>query len=181
MSNIIKAIMPWVVVAVVCFASGWLLRGKQTIVSTSSLVTNVDTLWRHKFINRTQLNTRLFSSKIIDTVRVFRVFQRDSIIYIQRDSLNETEAPQILTISQKTYKDTIPNIGSYKATISGINFEQYPKLDSIDFYIKYPIITQTKSVVIKPKLSYGLQAGLGYGIVHKKPDVYVGVGVSYNF
>lgn len=33
----------------------------------------------------------------------------------------------------------------------------------------------------KQRLTYGLQFGAGYGIFNRKPDVYVGFGIQYNF
>lgn len=55
----------------------------------------------------------------------------------------------------------------------------------LDMEIDYPktTITQTitKEITKKKHWGYGVQMGVGYGVINRKTDVYVGFGVSYNF
>ena len=74
-----------------------------------------------------------------------------------------------LPITQKVYGDS-----TYRAWVSGYR----PSLDSIEVYRK--TITIERTLVQKPKRwSIGVTGGYGYGLLHGRPDVFVGVGVSY--
>lgn len=56
---------------------------------------------------------------------------------------------------------------------------------ALKFNVDYPKVTQTqtitKSITKKKHWGYGLQTGFGYGIFNRKPDLYIGMGVTYNF
>lgn len=74
-----------------------------------------------------------------------------------------------LPITQKVYGDS-----TYRAWVSGYR----PNLDSIDVYRK--TVTIERTLVQKPKRwCIGVTGGYGYGLLHGRPDVFVGVGVSY--
>lgn len=87
-------------------------------------------------------------------------------------------------LSLKTYEDSITTANNakirYRAIISG--YEQ--SLDTISFNVQYPQITNTVTNTItnekiitrykKPKITFNLSVGAGYGIINKKPDIYVG-------
>lgn len=76
----------------------------------------------------------------------------------------------------------------YETSITGRSYEDedYPIMDSIKFdlrgfYIKDREVI-TKTVLKRQKgLKIAPQVGFGYGIVNRKPDVFIGVGISYNF
>lgn len=71
--------------------------------------------------------------------------------------------------TQLTYRDSL-----YTAYVSGYD----ARLDSL--VITYPTVSE-KWTVTKPvrHWSVGVQAGYGYGITNKKPDLYIGLGVGY--
>ena len=91
-------------------------------------------------------------------------------------------------LSLKTYEDSITTNNDasvrYKAIISG--YEQ--SLDTIEFNVKYPMVTNTITNTItnektitkykNPKITAGIAAGAGYGIINKKPDIFVGFSVQ---
>lgn len=91
-------------------------------------------------------------------------------------------------LSVKTYEDSITTTNNakvqYRATVSG--YEQ--SLDTIEFNVKYPMITNTitntitnEKVITKyknPKITFNLSVGAGYGIINKKPDIYVGFSLG---
>ena len=56
---------------------------------------------------------------------------------------------------------------------------------ALKFNVDYPKLTQTqtitKTITKKRHWGYGLQTGFGYGIFNRKPDLYIGMGVTYNF
>ena len=78
-----------------------------------------------------------------------------------------------LPIEQKEYRDS-----NYTAWVSGYD----PKLDSINIYRKTTTITKTitRTVTKRHVFNVGIVGGAGYGLLTKKPDVWVGVGVSIN-
>lgn len=71
----------------------------------------------------------------------------------------------------------------YKVHITTDNFD----VDSVRVMMKYPIYTnnrtliKTNTIYKKKRITHGIQAGIGYGIINKRPDVYVGYGISINF
>ena len=77
-----------------------------------------------------------------------------------------------IPIVQKRYEDSL-----YTAWVSG--FE--PKLDSIRLYTPEIQTTVTKTVYEPtPLLTLGVQVGGGYGLIHRQPDIYVGIGGQIN-
>lgn len=77
-----------------------------------------------------------------------------------------------IPIYQKRYDDSL-----YTAWVSG--FE--PNLDSIN--LRLPTITETVTkTIVKPSplITFGIQAGAGYGFFNQKPDLYIGVGGQIN-
>ena len=77
-----------------------------------------------------------------------------------------------IPIVQKRYEDSL-----YTAWVSG--FE--PKLDSIRLYTPEIHTTVTKTVYEPtPLLTLGVQVGGGYGLIHRQPDIYVGIGGQIN-
>ena len=80
---------------------------------------------------------------------------------------------------QRTYTDD----STYTAYVSGLQYEDFPKLDSIAVRQR-TILQEVERTVINNKrqrLNFGVQAGAGIGIISRKPDVYVGFGVQYSF
>ena len=85
--------------------------------------------------------------------------------------LPSTDSVEVeLPITQKGYGDS-----TYRAWVSGYR----PSLDSIEVYRK--TITIEKNILLPSakRWSIGVTGGYGYGLLHGRPDVFVGVGVSY--
>lgn len=77
---------------------------------------------------------------------------------------------------------------TYNASITGwsVDGDDFPKLDSIRFTMKgYNVRDKeiiTKTIIKRQKgLKISPSIGVGYGVINRKPDVYIGVGISYNF
>ena len=79
---------------------------------------------------------------------------------------------------------------SYEATVEGRSYENedYPKLDSIKFNLRGFYTKEDKVITIEKtkrerglKVGCGLQSGVGYGLINKKPDIYIGFGVQIKF
>lgn len=103
------------------------------------------------------------------------------------DTLKTTDSvfvPVEVPISLQKYEgDTLSTDGTkvhYRASISGYR----PSLDTLWLDVAHNDRTITKEVV-KWKKKRGFKiapnASFGYGLFNKKPDMYVGIGISYNF
>ena len=91
--------------------------------------------------------------------------------YLPGDTIHDSiEVP--VPIYQKRYENSL-----YTAWVSGYR----PNLDSIRLYLPEVQTTVTKTIVTPaPLITFGIQAGGGYGIINRKPDIYVGVGAQLN-
>lgn len=95
------------------------------------------------------------------------VSQAGTVPMAQGDSI---EVP--IPIVQKRYEDSL-----YTAWVSGFQ----PALDSIRLYTPEIQTTVTKTVIQPaPLLTLGIQVGGGYGIIHRQPDFFIGVGGQIN-
>ena len=78
-----------------------------------------------------------------------------------------------IPIYQKRYDDSL-----YTAWVSGYE----PNLDSINLHLPTITETVTKTIVKPaPRLSVGIQAGAGVGIITHQSDIYLGVGAQWRF
>ena len=91
--------------------------------------------------------------------------------YLPGDTIHDSiEVP--VPIYQKRYEDSL-----YTAWVSGYR----PNLDSIRLYLPEVQTTVTKTIVTPaPLITFGIQAGGGYGVINRKLDIYVGVGAQIN-
>lgn len=110
----------------------------------------------------------------IDTITVENpVVQYRYLTKIITDTLYSTDSilvPVRIPIEAKIYQDS-----TYRAVISGYR----ASLDTIQVYPIHTYTTITNTITKKKRFNIGIQAGLGYGCFNKKPDVYIGLGVSY--
>lgn len=88
-----------------------------------------------------------------------------------------------IPIEIKRYEDTLGNDSTnihYKAQISGYKAQ----LDSIwvDVRTRQKEVIKTQIIKEKPsRLQCGITIGAGYGFINKKPDLFIGVGLTYRF
>ena len=83
-----------------------------------------------------------------------------------------------MQIVQRQYSDD----STYTAYVSGLRYNQWPKLDSIIVRQREITNTITKTITLqkrRSRFSVGLQAGYGYGFQYRGFEPYVGVGVNY--
>lgn len=110
----------------------------------------------------------------IDTVTLIKpVIQYRYITQVITDTLYNTDSikvPVQIPIETKIYQDT-----TYRAVVSGYR----ASLDTIQVYPIHAITTITNTIIKQKRFNIGVQAGVGYGFFNKKPDVYLGFGVSY--
>lgn len=104
----------------------------------------------------------------------------------------DTFTNEVVQHIQKTYEvDSL-----YKDTTctppASVNYHLFVRTDNYDvdsielkFNVDYPRITETqtitKTITKKKHWGYGVQTGFGYGIFNRKPDLYIGMGITYNF
>lgn len=106
-------------------------------------------------ITKPVLKTKYISKVITDTL-------------ITRDSIKvEVNIP----IETKIYQQD----STYRAVVSGYRVS----LDSLEIYPSHTTTTITNTRIKKSRWNVGIQTGIGYGILNKKTDLYVGVGISY--
>jgi len=116
---------------------------------------------------------------IIDTVPQLVYEEKVKLIYDTLFIKDTQEPVEVeIPITQKVYKNEVDSV-NYTAYVSGY----HQTLDSINFSLKYPQVTIYKEAIIKtrPKFTHGIQFGVGYGIINKQPDLYIGYGIQYNF
>lgn len=131
------------------------------------------------------------------TTDTIRIEKTDTMYIIHRDTIPQmvsekiikyVAVPQIIEAADTTKQDSLPVVqkvfsdSTYTAYVSGIKYDDLPKLDSIIvsqrtiYHTIQTTITNTKKV--RRKFGIGVQGG--YGITPKGFQPYVGIGVSYN-
>ena len=127
-----------------------------------SVVIEHDTVWK---------DTTIYQPQPADTIDIGKTVYIKVPVpkYLPGDTIHDSiDVP--IPIVQKRYEDSL-----YTAWVSGFR----PNLDSIRLYFPEITTTITKTVYQEPpRLTWGIQVGAGYGIVNRKPDVYIGVGAT---
>ena len=153
----------WIVVAVLA-ASAAINVWFWTTEPEPSIVIKRDTVWKDSII-REPLPAETINTGRVVYLRIPVPGPSDTITL--HDSI---DVP--VPIYQKRYDDSL-----YTAWVSGYE----PNLDSIN--LRLPTITETVTKTIvkpSPMIIVGIQAGAGYGVINRKPDIYIGVGAQVN-
>jgi hypothetical protein len=143
-------------------ANVWLaMRGPQVETTVEH-----DTIWK---------DTTIYQPQPAETINTGRVVYISIPFPGERDTLRDTIRDSIdvpIPIIQKRYDDSL-----YTAWISG--FE--PNLDSLRLH-QPEIITTITKVVDRPasRFSIGPSVGLGYGVMNKQCDVFIGVTATWS-
>lgn len=129
--------------------------------------------FREKLVIDTIYITKTDTMPIVKQEYVKRYIKIPIII----DSVRIDSVP--LPIVQRVYSDD----STYTAYISGVQVDSFPRLDSISVSQHNIIIDHEIERIItkKPPITIGLQTGAGYGILSKKTDIYIGLGLTWNF
>lgn len=150
---------------------------KNLVIVVLSLLLALSLIFQYLYhSNRNSVENSLKTDTItitkIDTITVNKpVIQYRYIAQVTTDTLYNTDSikvPVQIPIETKIYQDS-----TYRAVISGYR----ASLDTIQIYPIHTITTITNTK--QKRFNIGVQAGIGYGVFNKKPDVYVGLGVSY--
>lgn len=152
---------------------------KNLVIAVLSLLLALSITFQYLYYsNRNSVENSLKTDTVtitkIDTVTVIKpVIQYRYITQVITDTLYNTDSvlvPVQIPIETKIYQDS-----TYRAVISGYR----ASLDTIQVYPIHTYTTITNIITKKKRFNIGLQAGVGYGCFNKKPDIYVGLGVSY--
>ena len=129
---------------------------------------------------------------IVKTDTITNVIERRDTIYKPKPVTTEivrvdtVRADTVLVYESKKYNvpvrtDSIN--GEIEAVVSGVDCS----VDSVMWRLQIPTRTITNTIeterVITKKthLNWGVTVGAGYGVLTRKPDVFVGFGVMYSF
>ena len=151
---------------------------KSDCIIDNQTVTKVDTVFQQ----------RIDTVHLTHTVTKYRPQPTKTDTIFITDTISDEMEQHI----QKTYECN----SSYKDTTclpsTRVDYHLYVRTDNYDidsvslkFNVDYPKVTQTqtitKTITKKKHWGYGIQTGFGYGIFNRKPDLYVGMGITYNF
>lgn len=107
-------------------------------------------------------------------------------IYTEILRVDTVKADTVLIYESKRY-DVAVNTDSVNGSIGVVASGVDVSVDSVDWRLQIPYRTVTKEIeverVIKQKshLNWGIGVGAGYGIINRKPDIYVGASVIWSF
>ena len=157
-----------------------------TIWAIFSIAPKVYDIYRNK--QETQIRVDTVITEKHDTI-LLKDVKPYSEIHFKKviDTLKTTDSvfvPIEVPLSLKKYEgDTLSTDGTkvhYRASISGYR----QSLDTLWFDVKHQDKIITKEVT-KWKEKKGFKVapsvGAGYGVINRKPDIYLGVSLSYNF
>ena len=144
-----------------------------------SLVCNYKQCTRNDVVGDTVTVERTDTQYITKTDTV-PVVKRETItkyvdIPVYKDSIvHDTLSVPVV---QRTYTDD----STYTAYVSGLQYDSFPRLDSITVQQRniYHEIERTIAVEHKRRLRLGVQAGAGIGVFSRKPDIYIGIGLQW--
>lgn len=152
---------------------------KNLVIAVLSLLLVLSITFQHLYhSNRNSVENSLKTDTVtitkIDTVTIIKpVIQYKYITQVITDTLYSIDSvlvPVRIPIETKIYQDS-----TYRAVISGYR----ASLDTIQVYPIHTYTTITNIITKQKRFNIGVQAGVGYGCFNKKPDVYLGFGVSY--
>ena len=119
------------------------------------------------------------SFTMVDTVKVpntILVPSKTDTVWQERIQKDTT-----LQVTRKTYDIDNDSVGAH-LVVSGIN----PKVDSLSIWSKKTSYSVNKTVIktipMKDTKRFKIYPtiGVGYGVFSRKPDMYIGIGFTYN-
>ena len=142
--------------------SPWLSRERfQSRTPTVDTLIDIDTLTR------------------IDTVKV----QHTILVPSKTDTVYQEKIHKdtTLQVTRKTYDIDNDSVGAH-VVVSGIN----PKVDTLSIWSKKTSYSVNKTIIktipMKDTKRFKIYPtiGVGYGVFSRKPDMYIGIGFTYN-
>lgn len=115
----------------------------------------------------------------IDTVKIPKTIlvpSKTDTVYQERITNDTT-----LQVTRKTYDIDNDSVGAH-VVVSGVN----PKVDTLSIWAKKTSYNVNKTIIktipMKDTKRFKIYPtiGVGYGVFSRKPDMYIGVGFTYN-
>lgn len=148
--------------------------------------------------SRTEIQTKVETDTVfqerIDTMHITHTVTRYRPQPTRTDTIfvTDTQTQEVAQHIKKTYEVDSLQIDTTSKPHGMVSYHLLVRTDNNDvdsialrFNVDYPKITQTqtitKTVTRKKHWNYGIQTGFGYGIYNRKPDLYIGAGLTYNF
>ena len=125
------------------------------------------------WISRERFNSK---TNTIDTLIDVDTFTKVDTIYQEKIEKDST-----LQVTRKTYDIDNDSVGAH-VVVSGIN----PSVDTLSIWSKKTSYSVNKTVIktipMKDTKRFKIYPtiGVGYGVFSRKPDMYIGVGFTYN-
>ena len=142
--------------------SPWLSRGRfQSRTPTIDTVIDIDTF------------TKIDTVKIPNTILVP---SKTDTVWQERIAKDTT-----LQVTRKTYDIDNDSVGAH-VVVSGIN----PMVDTLSIWSKKTSYSVNKTIIktipMKDTKRFKIYPtiGVGYGVFSRKPDMYIGIGFTYN-
>ena len=137
---------------------------------------------RFKNIRHTTIDTVIKRDTIID-VDTFNV-PNEILVPSKTDTIYQEKIKNdtTLQITRNTYDIDNDSVGAH-VVISGVN----PRIDSMSIWAKKTSYTIdriiTKTIPIKDSKRFKIYPtiGVGYGVFSKRPDMFIGIGMTYSF
>ena len=137
---------------------------------------------RFKNVRHTTIDT-VIERDTVTKVDTFNV-PHEILVPSRTDTIYQEKIPRdtTLQVTRKTYDIDNDSVGAH-VVISGVN----PRIDSMSIWAKktsYTIDrTITKTIPIKDSKKFRIYPtiGVGYGVFSRKPDMFIGIGMTYSF
>ena len=137
---------------------------------------------RFKNVRHTTIDT-VIERDTVTKVDTFNI-PHEILVPSKTDTIYQDRIPKdtTLQVTRKTYDIDNDSVGAH-VVISGVN----PKIDTMSIWAKktsYTIDrTITKTIPIKDTKRFKIYPtiGVGYGVFSRKPDMYIGIGMTYSF
>ena len=181
MKDRLLTVLLFVGTIMITFLLGVMYHQNRKLSEYRNIIENIDTttVTKHDTIYETKTYTDTIPQYITQTIT-------------KRDTIYKDSTQHILTLESKTFENTLTQDGdttTYKAYVSGYNldFQPYPKLDSINLHTSHRIIntntTTTQVITVSQKRSkwhLSPSVGVGYGVVNKQWDAFLGISLGYD-
>ena len=129
---------------------------------------------------------------VVKTDTITNYIERVDTVYKPKPVTTEilrvdtVKADTVLVFESKRYNVPVATDsvnGSIGVVASGVDVS----VDSVNWRLSFPVRTVTQRVEVervitkKTHLNWGIGIGAGYGIINRKPDIFVGASVIWSF
>lgn len=141
------------------------------------------------WLSRERFNSR---TNTIDTVIDVDTFTKVDTVKIPKTILVPSKTDTVyqekiqndttLQVTRKTYDIDNDSVGAH-VVVSGVN----PNVDTLSIWAKKTSYSVNKTIIktihMKDSKRFRIYPtiGVGYGVFSRKPDMYIGIGVTYSF